>query len=428
MGFENKVISFLPVYIRISTAIMAHSLLDLHKISIMERDLVIKQFKTRAEAIFPEIVGIRRLLHAHPELAFEEHKTAAVVCEELSKLQIPYTSGIAKTGVVGIIDGEMPGPVIALRADMDALPIQEENTAAYCSQIPGKMHACGHDFHTASLLGTARILAENKHLIRGSIKLIFQPSEEKLPGGASVMIQEGVLKNPAVGSILGQHVMPYLNAGQIGIRSGRYMASTDEIYLHIHGKGGHGAQPHTTIDPVMVMAQILVSLQQVVSRAADPRMPSVLSFGKIQAAGATNIIPEKVYLEGTFRTYDEAWRSKAHALIQDITHNIAQAFGAKAELEIRRGYPVLYNDPDLTQNMRNAIVAFAGESQVVDLDLWTAAEDFAWYTQEIPGCFYRIGTRNEAKGFVHGLHTPQFDVDEDALKTSTGLMAWLAIQ
>jgi len=394
----------------------------------MERDLVIKQFKERAEVIYPEIVAMRRKLHAHPELAFEEVKTAAMVCAELDRLQIPYQHGVAKTGVVGIIEGESSGPVTALRADMDALPIQEENTADYCSQIPGKMHACGHDFHTASLLGTARILSENKHLIKGKIKLIFQPSEEKLPGGASVMIQEGVLRNPEVQSILGQHVMPYLDAGQIGIRSGRYMASTDEIYLHIHGKGGHGAQPHTTIDPVMVMAQVLVSLQQVVSRAADPRMPSVLSFGKVQAAGATNIIPEKVYLEGTFRTYDEAWRSKAHALIQDITHNIAAAFGAKAELEIRRGYPVLYNDPDLSSKMRDAILAFAGANRVVDLDLWTAAEDFAWYTQEIPGCFYRIGTRNESRGIIHGLHTPQFDVEEDALKTSTGLMAWLALQ
>jgi amidohydrolase len=407
---------------------MVHSLLDLHKINIMERDLVIKQFKERAEVIYPEIVAMRRKLHAHPELAFEEVKTAAMVCAELDRLQIPYQHSVAKTGVVGIIEGESSGPVTALRADMDALPIQEENTTDYCSQIPGKMHACGHDFHTASLLGTARILSENKHLIKGKIKLIFQPSEEKLPGGASVMIQEGVLRNPEVQSILGQHVMPYLDAGQIGIRSGRYMASTDEIYLHIHGKGGHGAQPHTTIDPVMVMAQILVSLQQVVSRAADPRMPSVLSFGKVQAAGATNIIPEKVYLEGTFRTYDEAWRSKAHALIQDITHNIASAFGAKAELEIRRGYPVLYNDPDLSSKMREAIVAFAGADRVVDLDLWTAAEDFAWYTQEIPGCFYRIGTRNESRGIIHGLHTPQFDVEEEALKTSTGLMAWLALQ
>lgn len=394
----------------------------------MERDLVIKQFKERAEVIYPEIVEMRRKLHAHPELAFEEVKTAAMVCAELDRLQIPYQHGVAKTGVVGIIEGASSGPVTALRADMDALPIQEENSADYCSQIPGKMHACGHDFHTASLLGTARILSENKHLIKGKIKLIFQPSEEKLPGGASVMIQEGVLRNPEVQSILGQHVMPYLDAGQIGIRSGRYMASTDEIYLHIHGKGGHGAQPHTTIDPVMVMAQVLVSLQQVVSRAADPRMPSVLSFGKIQAAGATNIIPEKVYLEGTFRTYDEAWRSKAHALIQDITHNIAAAFGAKAELEIRRGYPVLYNDPELSSKMWGAIVDFAGEDKVVDLDLWTAAEDFAWYTQEIPGCFYRIGTRNESRGIIHGLHTPQFDVEEEALKTSTGLMAWLALQ
>jgi amidohydrolase len=394
----------------------------------MEINSLRKHIQEEGESIFPHIQAIRRELHAQPELAFEEEQTAAVVCRELEALGIPYTKGVAKTGVVGRIEGTQPGPVLALRADMDALPIQEQNDAPYCSQVPGKMHACGHDFHTSSLLGTAHILQKFKENLKGSIKLIFQPSEEKLPGGASVMIQEGVLRNPAVQSILGQHVMPQLDCGKVGIRSGMYMASTDEIYLTISGKGGHGALPHLTVDPVMITAQALVSLQQVVSRSADPRIPSVLTFGKVQANGATNIIPELVYLEGTFRTYDEKWRAEAHRLIRRTAEGIAEALGGKANLEIRRGYPVLFNNPDLSGKVRKDIADYVGEEQVVDLDLWTAAEDFAWYTQEIPGCFYRIGTRNESRGIIHGLHTPQFDVDENALKISTGLMAWLTIQ
>jgi amidohydrolase len=394
----------------------------------MEINSLRKHIQEEGESIFPHIQAIRRELHAQPELAFEEEQTAAVVCRELEALGIPYTKGVAKTGVVGRIEGTQPGPVLALRADMDALPIQEQNNAPYCSQIPGKMHACGHDFHTSSLLGTAHILQKFKENLKGSIKLIFQPSEEKLPGGASVMIQEGVLRNPEVQSILGQHVMPQLDCGKVGIRSGMYMASTDEIYLTISGKGGHGALPHLTVDPVMITAQALVSLQQVVSRSADPRIPSVLTFGKVQANGATNIIPESVYLEGTFRTYDEKWRAEAHRLIRRTAEGIAEALGGKANLEIRRGYPVLFNNPELSGKIRKDISEYVGEEQVVDLDLWTAAEDFAWYTQEIPGCFYRIGTRNESRGIIHGLHTPQFDVDENALKISTGLMAWLTIQ
>jgi len=394
----------------------------------MEINSLRKHIQEEGESIFPHIQAIRRELHAQPELAFEEEQTAAVVCRELEALGIPYTKGVAKTGVVGRIEGTQPGPVLALRADMDALPIQEQNDAPYCSQVPGKMHACGHDFHTSSLLGTAHILQKFKKNLKGSIKLIFQPSEEKLPGGASVMIQEGVLKNPEVQSILGQHVMPQLDYGKVGIRSGMYMASTDEIYLTISGKGGHGALPHLTVDPVMITAQALVSLQQVVSRSADPRIPSVLTFGKVQANGATNIIPESVYLEGTFRTYDEKWRAEAHRLIRRTAEGIAEALGGKANLEIRRGYPVLFNNPELSGKIRKDISDYVGEEQVVDLDLWTAAEDFAWYTQEIPGCFYRIGTRNESRGIIHGLHTPQFDVDENALKISTGLMAWLTIQ
>jgi amidohydrolase len=392
------------------------------------KDTLKSTIQELATQIFPQVVEIRRDLHANPELAFEEVRTAAKVSAFLSAQGIEHQCNIAKTGVVALINPDVEGPAIALRADMDALPIHEQNQHAYCSTRPGKMHACGHDAHTASLLGTAFILNQLKAHIKGKIKLIFQPSEEKSPGGASVMIKEGVLRNPDVTHILGQHVMPQLPVGKIGIRSGKYMASADEIYLTITGKGGHGAMPHLTIDPVAVAAQIIVSLQQVISRIGDPRIPSVLTFGKIIAEGATNIIPNTVYLEGTFRTFDETWRSQAKQHIEKITHSIATAFGATAALEIRTGYPVLYNDPSLTERTRQHLAQYVGEENIVALDLWTAAEDFAFYAQEIPGCFYRLGTRNESKGIVHGLHTPLFDIDEEALQFSTGLMAWAAIQ
>lgn len=388
-----------------------------------------------AEREFERAVATRRDLHRHPELAFDERRTASVVAQRLSALGIPHQTGVAQTGVVGLIEGTAPGaadgPTLALRADMDALPILEATDFGYdhdyTSTIPGRMHACGHDAHTASLLATAAILSELKHAIPGRIKLIFQPSEEKIPGGASVMIQEGVLANPAVRAIIGQHVMPQLPVGMVGIRPGLYMASTDELYLTVTGRGGHGAQPHTTIDPVLVSAHIIVALQQVISRRNDPRRPSVLSVGRVIADGATNVIPDSVYLEGTFRAFDEQWRTEAHGHIRQIVEGVASAMGCTAQLEIRRGYPVLHNDEALTERLKQDITAYVGPERVVDLDLWPAAEDFAFYTQQVPGCFYRIGTRNEARGIVHGLHTPRFDIDEAALRTSTGLMAWLAV-
>lgn len=387
---------------------------------------ITQTIRSLAQAEFEHVVQLRRTLHAHPELAFEEHQTAALVAQELTRLGIPYRTGIAQTGVVGIIEGEQPGPILALRADMDALPILEANDVPYCSTIPGKMHACGHDAHTASLIGTAAILQQLKAHIRGTIHLIFQPSEEKHPGGASVMVKEGVLNQ--VHSIIGQHVMPMLPVGKVGIRSGMYMASADEIYITIHGKGGHGAQPHTTIDPVTIAAQVIIALQQVISRKADPRTPSVLTFGKIIANGATNVIPDEVELIGTFRTFDESWRMKAHEHIDAIVQGITQGFGGRATVNILKGYPVLYNDEQLTAQVRKGLSAYVGEAQLVDLDLWMASEDFAFYAQEIPGCFYRIGTRNEAKGITSALHTPTFNIDEEALQLSTGLMAFLALE
>lgn len=387
------------------------------------------KLRLRAQEIWEETVTLRRRIHANPELAFEEYATSALVKTELTAAGISFQENIAKTGVVGIVKGLLgEGKTIALRADMDALPILEVNQVSYASQNPGKMHACGHDVHTSSLLGTARLLQENRDQFAGSIKLIFQPSEEKLPGGASVMIEEGVLQNPQVTSIFGQHVMPMIEAGKIGMRRGIYMASADEIYLKIKGKGGHGAMPQNCIDPIVIMAQIITALQTVVSRMADPRLPSVLTFGKIVANGATNVIPNEVYLEGTFRCMDEPQRAKAHGMITNICVDIARSMGGIAEIEIKKGYPVLVNDDALGERARTWAEEYMGTENVEDLDLWMAAEDFAWYTHQVSGCFYRLGTRSEARGIVHGVHTANFDIEESALALSTGLMAWLAIQ
>ncbi len=385
--------------------------------------------RSRAQEIWQDTVALRRQIHANPELAFEEYITSALVKSELAAAGIDFQDNIAKTGVVGFVKGGLgEGKTIALRADMDALPILEANAVEYASRTPGKMHACGHDVHTSSLLGTARLLQENRAQFAGTIKLIFQPSEEKLPGGASVMIAEGVLENPKVSSIFGQHVMPGIDAGKIGMRRGIYMASADEIYLRIKGKGGHGAMPQACVDPVVIMAQVITSLQTVVSRMADPRLPSVLTFGKVIANGATNVIPTEVYLEGTYRCMDEPQRIKAHAMIARMAVEISRSMGGDAEIDILKGYPVLINDDALGERSRRWAEEFVGAENVQDLDLWMAAEDFAWYTHQVPGCFYRLGTRNEALGIVHGVHTPQFDIDESALGLSTGLMAWLAIQ
>ena len=389
---------------------------------------MISKIQALANQIAPKVQSWRHHLHANPELSFQEFETAKFVSKTLESFGIQHQTGVAGTGVVALIEGKNPSTkVVALRGDMDALPIIELNEVSYKSTKPGVMHACGHDVHTSSLLGAAYILNELKENLGGTIKLIFQPGEEKIPGGASLLIKEGVLQNPAPQSIVGQHVMPLLPVGKVGFREGLYMASADEIYLTIHGKGGHGAMPQFAIDVVAIAAQVITALQQVVSRAADPKIPSVLSFGKVQADGVTNVLPNSIYLEGTFRTMDENWRAKAHEKIRQITEGICQSFGATADLEIRKGYPFLKNDPALTQKMRAAAEQYMGAENVVDLDIWMAAEDFAYYTLEMPGCFYRLGTRNEAKGIVSGVHTPTFDIDEDALVTGCGLMAWLAV-
>lgn len=388
----------------------------------------IDKIKTAAQHIHSQVIANRRHLHAHPELSFEEFKTSDFVAQQLTSMGIPFTK-MANTGLVGLIVGHKTSDkVIALRADMDALPITEANDVVYKSKNPGIMHACGHDVHTSSLLGTAQILNDLKAEFGGTIKLIFQPAEERLPGGASLMIAEGVLESPKPQAVLGQHVMPLIDAGKIGIRSGKYMASTDEIYVTIKGKGGHGAQPQQNIDPVVIMAHLITGLQQIISRNADPRSPSVLSFGKVIANGATNVIPNEVYMEGTFRTLDEHWRANAHQKMQKMATGIVEGMGGTVEFNIVKGYPFLVNEPTLTANVKQYAIEYLGQQNVLDLDIWMAAEDFAYYSQAADACFYRLGTRNEARGITSSVHTPTFDIDEDALNTSTGLMAYLTIK
>ena len=376
-----------------------------------------------------DVIAYRRHLHQHPELSFQEKETARFVAEQLTSFGLSPQEGVADTGVVALVEGKNPEKkTVALRADMDALPIQEANDVPYRSQNDGVMHACGHDVHTSSLLGTARVLQQVRDQFEGTVKLVFQPGEERIPGGASLMIQAGALENPRPDHMFGQHVQPFIPAGKVGFREGMYMASADELYVTVHGKGGHAAMPDRNVDPVLITSHIIVALQQIVSRHADPKVPSVLSFGRVIAEGATNVIPNEVMIEGTFRTMNEEWRASAHQKMKKLAESIAEGMGGSCTFDIRRGYPFLKNSPELTQRARRYAVDFLGSDKVVDLDLWMAAEDFAYYTQQVDACFYRLGTGNEARGINSSVHTPTFDIDEEALETGVSLMSWIAVQ
>jgi amidohydrolase len=387
-----------------------------------------QQIQTLTEDIFPELVKFRRHFHQYPELSGQEEQTAVFIASVLTKWNIPHQTGVGGHGIVAIINGNNTGKCVALRADMDALPVQEKTNLDFCSKDPDVMHACGHDAHIASLLGSAYILNNMKSDFSGSVKLIFQPSEETFPGGAIKMIEENVLKNPDVDAIIGQHVLPQLKTGAVGMKPGRYMASTDEIYITVTGRGGHGATPELNIDPVVIAAQIIVALQQIPSRFASPSIPTVLSFGRFIADGRTNIIPDKVTIDGTIRTFDENWRSRTHELIEQISTGIAESFGASCQVFIHKGYPFLVNDDELTAFARNSAVEFLGNENVVDLPLRMTAEDFAYFSQQIPGVYYRLGISDPISGKPSSnLHTSTFDIDEKALKTGASFMANLAL-
>lgn len=390
---------------------------------------LLEKIKSLSAQYSKEVIEARRYLHASPELSYQEYNTVKYVSERLKTYGLTPKEGVATTGLIVEIHGKNADRrTVALRADMDALPIHEANDVPYKSKTDGVMHACGHDVHTSSLLGTAKILSAIRQEFEGTVRLLFQPGEEKNPGGASYMIRDGALKNPQPSGIIGQHVFPLLPVGKIGFREGMYMASCDEIYLRVIGKGGHGGAPDLTIDPVLIASHIIVALQQVISRNASPKQPTVLSFGKIIGEGATNIIPSEVNIAGTFRAMNEEWRQSALKKIKKMAESIADGMGGQCEVDISRGYPCLENNPELTRRIRKAAEAYVGAENVVDVDITLAAEDFSYYSQVIPASFYRLGTRNEAKGITSYVHTPTFDIDEEALTIGPGLMAWMAVQ
>jgi amidohydrolase len=381
-----------------------------------------------AETYYDEVVSIRRHLHQHPELSFEEKETSLYIQVQLQKEDIPYKSGYAKTGIVGVIKSKNPSHrIVALRADMDALPVAEQNNLPFKSENPGKMHACGHDLHMAALLGAARIITALKDDFDGSVVLIFQPGEERIPGGANLMLKEGIFQNITPDLVIGQHVLPGLEAGKVGYKSGIYMASSDEIYVSVKGIGGHAAMPHQLVDPVLIAAHIMVSLQQVVSRKANPTVPSVLSFGKIEAPGSTNVIPAEVKIEGTFRTVNEAWRKEAHEKIVLIAKSTAESMGGTCDVNILDGYPVLINHEQITFKAIGYSKQLLGIENVIDLDLRMTSEDFAYFSQNYPAVFYRFGTADHAGNYCSPLHSSTYMADEKALLTAMSNLAWLAL-
>ena len=377
-----------------------------------------------------EWVGIRRHLHAHPELSFEEHQTMAYVSSVLTSWGVDHQTHVTGTGIVAHVHGQQPDSrTVALRADMDALPITEANEVDYASTNPGVMHACGHDVHTTSLLGALRILQLTSDGWKGTVRCIFQPGEETIPGGAKDMVAAGVLTNPEPAGIFGQHVFPDLPAGHVGVRGGAYMASADEIHLTVKGKGGHAALPHKCRDAVLAASNVVVAAQQLVARLCPPGQPSVLSFGFMEALGSTNVLPNEVRLKGTFRAMDEGWRHEAHKALTALIQSTCQAHGCEADLEIRLGYPAVNNHVGMAAALKAVACEYLGAAHVHDLDIRMTGEDFSYFANEIPGCFYRLGTASPEPGNdlgTHGLHTPRFDVDEEALKVGTGLMAYAA--
>lgn len=381
-----------------------------------------------AKSYANEFIDIRHHLHAHPELSYQEFETSKFIQNKLNAYVIPFEV-MAQTGVVGLIKGKNPDKkVIALRADMDALPITEENKVPYKSKNEGVMHACGHDVHTTCLLGAARILQELRNEWEGTVKLIFQPGEERNPGGASILIKEGVLQNPAPQAIFGLHVHPELEFGKLSFRGGQVMASADEIYITIKGKGGHAAAPHLTADTILIASHLVVSLQQIISRNKNPFLPSVLSICSIQGGHTTNVIPSEVKLMGTFRALDEEWRFKAHELIRRQATELVHSMGGEIDLHIDVGYPTVYNHEGLSNIARNLAEAYMGKDKIETTEMRMGAEDFGYYTKHIPGCFYRLGVMNVAKGITSGVHTPTFNIDESAIETGMGMMAWLGAQ
>ena len=384
-----------------------------------------QKIKDLARQYAPEFVNVRRHLHAHPELSYHEFETSKFVQQKLSGYNIPFEVK-ATTGVIGLIKGNNPDSrIVALRADMDALPIEEQNDVPYKSTKKGLMHACGHDVHTSCLLGASKILSETKNEWEGTVKLIFQPGEEKNPGGASLLIKENVLENPKPQGIFALHVNPQLEVGRLSFRSGKVMASADEIYITIKSKGGHAAAPQLTADTILIASHLIVALQQVISRNISPLQPSVLSITSFQGGYTTNVIPSEVKLMGTFRAMDEDWRFRAHDIIRKLSTELVHSMGAEIDLHIDVGYPTVYNNEQLNDRAVKIAEHYMGSHNIEETEVRMGAEDFGYYSQQIPGCFFRLGTGNKLKGITSGVHTPLFNIDEDAIEIGIGMMAWL---
>ena len=384
-----------------------------------------EEIKRLAKQYAQEFIEIRHHLHANPELSYEEYETSKFIQNKLQQFGIPFETK-ATTGVVGLIKGTNPAKkVIALRADMDALPITEENDVSYKSAKQGLMHACGHDVHTTCLLGASKILNELKDKWEGTVKLIFQPGEEKNPGGASLMIKDGVLENPKPSAIFGLHVHPGLQIGKTSFREGKVMASADELYITVKGKGGHAASPHLCIDPILIASHLIIALQQVVSRNNNPHNPTVLSITSFQGGTTTNVIPNEIKLKGTFRAMDEEWRFKGHKLITKIATDLVRGMGGEIDIHIDVGYPSVYNNEKLNGLAKQKASEYIGDNNVEETEKRMGAEDFGYYSQQIAGCFYRLGVMNIEKGITSGVHTPTFNIDENAIEIGMGMMAWL---
>jgi len=384
------------------------------------REIILK----KAEELFPQVQAIRRHLHANPELSFEEYNTSAYICKILDEKGIKYTGAWAETGIVARLEGKETREVL-LRADMDALPILEKNSVSYASLNKGVMHACGHDVHSSILLGALMILNELE--LPHSIVALFQPGEEKLPGGAQLVLKEGLLKTYPVENALALHVFPSMPAGDVGFRPGAYMASTDELYFTFKGKGGHGAMPQLALNPIHALAKLILALEEIPQRGEEKHLATVLSIGMVEAKGATNVIPPEAQACGTLRTMNEEWRKEVHLKIHEIAERIIEQTGVAIEVEIRHGYPVLVNDDEFTQHCKLLAQELLGKDHVHHLDLRMTAEDFAWIAQEVPSCFYRLGTASPDGGFSSNVHTPDFDIDERALVTGVAMTAWLAL-
>ena len=389
---------------------------------------MIDKIKALAASYFDEIIECRRHIHRHPELSQEEFGTMNYVADKLRSFGIEPRVGVGKTGVAAIIEGNNPSKYcVALRADYDALPIKECTGLPFASVNEGVMHACGHDMHTASLLGCAKILSSLKHTFEGRVMLLFQPSEEKYPGGAYLMMQDGVFDSVMPDEIFAFHCLPEMDCGKIGMKKGKYMASTDELYLTVKGKGGHGGTPNINIDPIVIASHIIVAMQQIVSRNADPMMPTILSFGKMMGEGRTNIIPDEVKIEGTIRTFSEEWRLDAHKKITNIAQGIAESMGGSCHVFIDFGYPYLVNDDETTQNTFDNGVQYLGKENVEWLDMRMTAEDFAFFAQKIPACYFRVGTHVKDTPITN-LHRPNLMIDEKSIEYAMGFMAYNTIQ